>query len=806
MDRLKLFILRLIHFIMQMLYVAVVFVTLLGEGLRVIIVFIVNSIWASFTGLLQSFAFIFLFIKKQVLKRKNFTPLKKKSGEKSKKTPFFSSLKKQRAQFAQAFKLYLEKKAAKKPIQKSKQSQALFILSGILLVFIMLFIFAYTIWVWLLKDLPSPYNIGKVNYGLSTQILDRNGVPLYQVFRDQNRVPVKLAELPAHVPQAFIAIEDKQFYSHFGIAPVGGILRAIKDNVTTGSVQGGSTITQQLVKFSLLTPKKTLKRKLQEMILAVWAERIYTKDQILEMYLNHVSFGGSTYGVQQAAKTYFSKDAKNLSTAEAALLAGLPQAPSRYSPFVNPSAAIARREEVLERMYEEGFINREQLVIAQSSIPQLAPNSFKIRAPHFVFYVKNLLEQKYGSEMVEEGGLIVKTTIDTALQEKMEKIVKDEIATIKRLNVTNGAGMITKPQTGEILAMVGSTDYFASPSGSFNVATAYRQPGSMLKPLLYSMALERGFTAGTILEDTPVTYKLWGSETYSPVNYDGRFHGRVSLRYALANSYNVPAVKTLHALGVSNYIDYANSLGISTWVDKSRYGLALALGGGEVTMVDVARAFSSLANLGETVDVNPILEIKDYSGKVLYEAKPSKKRVMKAETAYIINDILSDTVARSWAFGTRNNLTIPGYKVAVKTGTTNDKRDNWTIGYNSDVLTVVWVGNNDYSPMNRSLTSGITGAAPIWNKAMTEALKLYSSKTSWYQQPPTIVEKVCFAGRRELFIKGTENSVPCTLPTPSPAESEAALTPSPAFIREIIDATSGNSEKNKKPPGKDKRR
>lgn len=622
-----------------------------------------------------------------------------------------------------------------------------------------------------IKNLPSPYNIGKTNYPLSTHIYDRNDKLLYEIYREQNRTPVNVKELPLFVAQATIAIEDKDFYRHQGVAIFSGMVRAIKEMIVNKNLQGGSTITQQLVKTALLTPERTITRKIKEVILALWTEKIYSKDKILEMYLNQVPYGGSSYGIEEASKTYFGKNAKELTITEAALLAGLPQAPSLYSPYINPEAALIRRNDVLAAMKNQGYIDEKSKIEYQASKIEVLPPKTSIKAPHFVFYAKNLLENYYGIKTVEEGGLKVKTTLDNKIQEETEKILKEELEKINYLNVTNGAILVTRPSTGEILAMVGSVDYFDQPYGAFNVTTALRQPGSSIKPIMYSLAFQKGYTAASILDDSPVVFNIAGSESYRPVNYDNKFHGKIPLRYALANSYNIPAVRTLNNIGVDKFIDFATKMGISTWNDKSRYGLSLTLGGGEVTMIDMAEAFGVLANLGYKMPLNYFQKIKDNDGNVLREMTPFKIKELDPAIAYIVSDILSDNFARTFAFGAGSSLEIPGYRVAVKTGTTNDKKDNWTIGYTPEFLVAVWVGNNDNTPMNPYLTSGITGAAPIWNKVMNYLLKNYGTGNKWYEKPDNIVEKNCFYGRKEYFVRGTENSVNCnqaSLATPTP--------------------------------------
>lgn len=625
-----------------------------------------------------------------------------------------------------------------------------------------------------INNLPSPYNIGKTNYPLSTHIYDRNDKLLYEIYREQNRTPISLKELPAYVAQATISIEDKDFYRHQGVAIFSGIIRAAKEIVVNGNLQGGSTITQQLVKTALLTPERTISRKIKEVMLALWTEKIYSKEKILEMYLNQVPYGGSSYGIEEASKTYFGKKAKDLTLEEAALLAGLPQAPSIYSPYTNPEAAKKRRNDVLTSMKNQGFISEESMVRSQKMKIEVVPPKTSIHAPHFVFYTKNQLDNYYGIKTVEEGGLKVKTTLDSAIQEEAEKILREELEKISYLNVTNGAILVTRPSTGEILAMVGSVNYFNQPSGAFNVTTALRQPGSSIKPIMYALAMQKGYTAASILDDNPVVFNIAGSESYRPVNYDGKFHGKVPLRYALANSYNITAVKTLNSVGVDNFIDFATKMGIDTWEsDRSRYGLSLALGGGEVTMIDMSEAFGVLANNGYKMPINYFQKIENNEGRVLREMTPFKIKEIDPGVAYIISDILSDNFARTFAFGPGSSLEIPGYKVAVKTGTTNDKKDNWTIGYTPEFLVTVWVGNNDNTPMNPYLTSGITGAAPIWNRVMTFLLKNYGTGNKWYEKPENVIEKNCYYGRKEYFIKGTENSVNCSpaviaTPTPKP--------------------------------------
>lgn len=648
------------------------------------------------------------------------------------------------------------------------------------------------------KALPNPQLLRNRDIPVTTKILDRKGVLLYEIYTNENRTPLSLSQIPDLTKKATIAIEDRDFYKHNGFSPK-GILRAIKETILHDHIQGGSTITQQLIKTALLSPEVTLRRKIKEILLAVWAERMYTKDQILEMYLNQVPYGGTAWGIESASQTYFGKSVKNISLAETALLAGLPAAPSEYSPFgPHPEKAIERQKEVLRRMVEDGYIKKEEAAKAITEQLHFRTPDIPIRAPHFVMYVRDYLTKRYGSRMVEQGGLRVITSLDSELQDKVQAVVSTNIANLKSLWVGNGAALVTDPKTGGILAMVGSKDYFnMNDDGNVNVTVSLRQPGSSIKVITYSTALEHGFTAATLLNDSPVSYPIPGQAPYQPVNYDGRYHGLVPLRYALGNSYNIPAVRTLNSIGVTTMIEQGRKMGIDTWNDPSRFGLALTLGGGEVTMMDMAEVYGTLANGGKRIDLSPILEVTDYSGNVLEKGNLAiPVEATTPEIAWIMSNILSDNQARTQAFGPNSNLVIPGKTVSVKTGTTNDKRDNWTIGYTPSYVAVVWVGNNDNSPMNPYLTSGITGAAPIWQQIMKELLKDKSDEVQ--PRPEGIVEVPCYFGKVEYFVKGTEPKdgrcgVWPTI-TPSP-QSQTELKPSISPLVENIPYFS-NQKKN----------
>ncbi len=660
----------------------------------------------------------------------------------------------------------------KKIVNKTKQKDNLFkkflkryrlpIGIGIFLLLILFF--------WIFKDLPSPTRLGSPNFPASTLIYDRNGQLLYEIYAEKNRVPVKLKELPDYIKWATVASEDKNFYHHHGF-DFGGILRATFNTIFRRSLQGGSTITQQLVKNALLEdPSRTLRRKIREAILTWGTEVIYSKNEILEMYLNQAPYGGTAWGIESAAQTYFNKKAKDLTLAEATLLVGLPASPTRFSPFgAHPELAKERQERVLQRMVEDGYITKEQAEEAKKEELNYAPPTVGIKAPHFVLYIKELLVDEYGEKLVEQGGLKVQTTLDLDLQEFAQQTVATEVGKLKNLKISNGAALVTNPQTGEILTMVGSKDYFDKEiDGNVNVTLSSRQPGSSIKPLNYALALEKKIiTLATVINDIPTCFAVPGQRLYCPVNYDNTFHGPTQVRFALGNSYNIPAVKVLTLNGVEDFVAKAKEMGISTFTDPKNYGLSLTLGGGEVRMIDMATAFSSFANLGIRQDVWAIKKVENQNGKVLFEKKEEEgPRVISMETAYLISHILLDNNARSAAFGPSSYLVIKDHpEVSVKTGTTNDRRDNWTIGYTPSYLTVVWVGNNDNSPMSY-VASGVTGASPIWNKIMTYALK--DKKQKWPLKPEGIVgasvcqlsgklpnpEQPCET-RFEYFIEGT---------------------------------------------------
>lgn len=615
-----------------------------------------------------------------------------------------------------------------------------------------------------LKDLPSPRNLTSAdNFAVTTQIFDRNGELLYEVYADENRIPIALEDLPPYVAQATIAIEDQHFYRHHGF-DIRGIIRAAIRNMQGQRLEGGSTITQQLVKNALLSNERSWQRKINEAILSVFTEVLYTKEEILEMYLNYISYGGTAVGIESAAQMYFDKHAEDLTISEAALLAGLPQAPSRYSPFgSDPTRSKNRQQDVLRRMHEDGYISPMEYETAVSDTLSFALSRQDIESPHFVFFVRDLLYETYGTETVERGGLRVTTTLDLDLQKTAQASVSAEVAALQNMSVNNGAALVVAPNTGEILAMVGSKDYFdPEGDGQVNVTLSNRQPGSSIKPLMYAAAFqEKVLNPGSLLLDVPTCFTSQGQKPYCPRNYDGTFKGPVTVRYSLGNSLNIPAVKGLRTLGLPSFMDQASAMGISTWQDPSRYGLSLTLGGGEVRMIDMAQSFGVLANQGVRVPLSPLLKVEDYRGNILYELNPDQRledleylsnyddrqqgdlvRVMDRAPAYLTSHIMQDNTARLAAFGPRSSLVIPDQVVSAKTGTTNDLRDNWTVGFTPEFLVITWVGNNDNSPMNRRLVSGVTGAAPIFNKIMSFILK--DRPSVWQEKPEDVLSaNVC---------------------------------------------------------------
>ena len=725
--------------------------------------------------------------------------------------------------------------APKLSLPKFRLKNFLIFLSAIIISILTfaLILFNYLI----LKNLPSVENLTTRDQNVSTKIYDRNGVLLYNIYKDKNRTPVPLNKIPKNVRLATIAIEDAGFYSHPGFS-LKGILAAALRNLMEERLTGGSTITQQLVKNTFLTPEKTYTRKLKEIVLAYRVEKAYSKDEILEMYLNEVSYGGTAYGIQEAARTYFGKDVDKIILAEAALLAGLPKSPTIFSPFGNqPYLAFQRQKEVLNLMLEKGFITEGQRNDALNEEIKFSDNKTNIKAPHFVFYLRQVLEEKYSKELIEKGGLTITTSLDYDIQQLAERVLRAEIEKLKDLNVTNAAAVILNPKTGEILAMVGSKDYFDTKNdGQVNVTTSLRQPGSSIKIINYAHALSDSYTAATLIADKPTTFIVDGQPPYAPVNYEGGFKGNLTLRSALAESRNVPAVRILASYGVEEMFNLGKRMGITTWNNLSDYGLSLTLGGGDVKLLDLARVYATVANYGKKPDLVTSLKITSYEGKVLEEFECVKSQVDQVEkvdevdnveedintsklidyssasksalnysestnsncggeqvldprVAFILTDILKDNNARAPSFGTNSMLVIPNHKeVAVKTGTSNNLRDNLTIGYNQKYLVAVWVGNNDNSEMDR-IASGVTGASPIFNKIMS-ALLTQEPNDDWPVPDGLVRLPICpYTGtlacegcpvKMEWFLAENKPEKACS-PEWFPEEKEGDPTPEPTI-------------------------
>ena len=638
------------------------------------------------------------------------------------------------------------------------------------------FVFLIALFIYYSRDLPSPDRVQRKE-GFSIVLYDRNMKPLYDIYSDKNRIPVPLTDMPDYLKKATIAIEDKDFYKHQGFSTK-GILRAMVNILTFRGLQGGSTLTQQLVKNVLLTSERTLPRKFKEFILAVQIERKYSKDEILQMYLNEAPYGGTMWGIEAAAQGYFDKSTRDINFTEAVILAGLPQRPSYYSPYgSNKDAYKKRSEEVLRRMREDGYITGKQEQENKNLINnfQFPIKSLNFHAPHFVEFIKKQLIEKFGEKKVEQGGLNVVTTLDLELQKQSEMIVYEELEKIKKLNATNGAVVVIDPTTGEILTYIGSREYESEDEnfqGKFDVASqGLRQPGSALKPITYAVAFSKNYTPSSLIMDVETKFPGGeGKPDYIPKNYDNKFRGPIQLRFALGNSINIPAVKLTALVGIRDILATAYEMGVSTLKptaeNERRLGLSITLGGGEVTLIDLTYAYGVLVTGGIKQTPIAILQVKDTDGKILYEnKKTSGKKVLDEDIAFLISHILSDNNARKDVFGERSYLNIAGKTVAVKTGTTDDKRDNWTVGYTPSVVAGVWVGNNDNSAMNPQLASGATGAAPIWNRIIREFFKNKNSQD--FPIPDNIISLTidAFGGglpkegrpeRSEYFIKGTE--------------------------------------------------
>lgn len=575
------------------------------------------------------------------------------------------------------------------------------------------------------SDLPDPQQISEHRSFETTRIYARDGTTmLYELVGPQagRRTPVAFDQIPAILKQATIAVEDAGFYENPGV-DLRGIIRAAIQNYRSGDiVSGASTITMQLVRNILLDPQEageqSYERKLREAILAYRVSREYGKDQILNIYLNEVYYGAQAYGVEAAAQSYFSKHVWELTPAEATLIAGLPQSPTTYNPFTNFAAARARQRITLNAMVDAGFLSRTQADEIFATPIVLNPPATDLVAPHFVFYVRDLLEQRYGPDLLYRAGLRVVTSIDLAWQAEAQRVAQEQIAQLRERNASN-AGVVMLAPDGQILAMVGSVDYNA-PDGQVNVTLAPRQPGSTLKPFVYAAALQRGWTPATVIWDTPSEWISPDGVVYRPLNYDNAWHGPQRLRMALANSLNIPAVKALEHVGVENFVEQMARLGITTFDDPSRFGLAMALGSNEVRLLDLAGAYNTLRNGGRYTPPVAVLKVTNSRGEVLERYTPGAGRQVFGpqgeQIAYLITNILSDNQARRFMFGPNNVMELNDVIAAAKTGTSNDFRDSWAMGYSTDVTIGVWVGNNDSSPMAE--VAGANGAGQIWRELM----------------------------------------------------------------------------------------
>lgn len=663
-------------------------------------------------------------------------------------------------------------KGMRKKLKKLYKDRGLF--KNIILFSISVFILMLGVIVIFLASLKIPdfHSFDERKIVNSTQIYDRTGkILLYDIHQEVKRMKIPFEKISPNIKNATIAIEDSEFYNHSGIR-ITSIVRALFSNLFhIGIGGGGSTITQQLVKNTLLTQKVSYVRKIKEWVLAVKIDNSMPKEKILEAYLNEIPYGGNIYGIAMASKTYFDKEASDLTLAEAAYLAAIPQSPTMLSPYgKNKDKLNTRKNLVLSRMLELKFIAKEEYDKAKNEAIVFVPQSpVGITAPHFVFFIKDYLEQKYGNDLVESGGLKVTTTLDTDLQTKAEQIVKEGALKNEKDWNGNNAGLVAiDPKTGQILTMVGSRDYFDKTiDGNFNIATAVRQPGSSFKPFIYATAFNKGFTPDTALFDLPTEFQTTCNadgkalpgysqkDCYMPDNYDGKFRGPMSLRDALAQSINIVAVKLFYLSGLSDSLKTAENMGISTLKDIGQYGLTLVIGGGEVSLLDMTSAYGVFANNGVRNTYTGILKVEDTHGKVLEEFQPKTQEVLPKNTALTISDILSDNKARTPTFGANSALYIPERNVAVKTGTTNNNKDAWTIGYTPSIAVGVWAGNNSNTPMKKG---GVAVAGPIWNKFMIEALKNIPNES--FEKPdleidPTLTKPVLrglWQGGENFFI------------------------------------------------------
>ncbi len=591
------------------------------------------------------------------------------------------------------------------------------------------------------KDLPSPASLQELKIAESTKIYDHTGkVLLYDIHGEYKRTIIPFEEIPDYIKLATIATEDDDFYNHFGI-DFKGVARAALANIKGKTVrQGGSTITQQLIKNMFLTPERTLSRKIKELILTLEMEIKYSKDEILNFYLNAVPYGSNAYGVDAASQTFFNKNPRDLTLAESALLASLPKAPTYYSPFGSNTDELKKRQEyILNRMHSLGYISEDELNQEKSAELNYNYDLGTIKAPHFVMYVREQLERDFGDSQLKDAGLVVNTALDWDLQQEAERIVKEFAEkNKKRFGAKNAALVAIDPSSGKILAMVGSRDYFNKEiDGNVNVTIRPRQPGSSFKPFAYAKAFEKGYTPDTMIVDAETNFGVQGAKEYIPKNYDEKFRGPLTFREALAQSINVPAVKVLYLAGLSETINLARSMGIESLnKDASHYGLSLVLGGGEIKLLEETAAYGVFAQDGTYYNPTAILAITSHNGEHLYEFTPNPKKVLDAQITRLITDILSDNEARAPVFGLNSPLNLKDIPAAAKSGTTQNYRDAWTVGYTPKIAVGVWVGNNDNSEMDKG--AGVKAAAPIWNEFISKAYKLKGWGAQEFTKPEPI--------------------------------------------------------------------
>src|SRR3989344_675062 len=661
----------------------------------------------------------------------------------------------------------------KEILKKLKKPRYRKLFNALAMLFLWLFVIGsimlLSFFLYLQRTLPDPESIATRKVGESTKIYDRTGeILLYDIHGEEKRTIIPWEQIPDTIKKATLASEDSDFYNHKGL-DLRGIARAFfKDVMSLGVSQGGSTITQQLVKKALLGDERTISRKIKEAVLSIEIERKFTKDEIFWMYLNQIPYGSNAYGIESAAKEFFDKKASQLTFAEAATIASVTKAPSYYSPFGNHvKELLTRKDSILARMKTIGFISETEYNEALAQKLEFKSSKEDIQAPHFVIMVKEYLSSKYGENAVENGGFKIITTLDSNLQLIAEEVVSKYSAINKeKYKATNASLVAIDPKTGDVLALVGSKDYFnIADEGNFNVAIANRQPGSSFKPFAYAVALEKGYPDDTVVfdlktefnpnckPDSSQTKDRYGLDCYHPQNYDGKYRGPVSLRQGLAQSLNVPSVKVLYLAGINDTMELAEKMGITTLNDKTRFGLSLVLGGAEVKLVDLTSAYGVFANDGIRNPWSFIQKVESSSGQILEEKNTKTERVLNSQTARLINNMLSDNSARAPMFGYSSSLYIPGRDVAAKTGTTQDNKDAWVVGYSPSLVTGVWTGNNK----NESITkegAGISASGPMWHEFMIKALNTLPNE-KFINPDPVTANKIMLNGNYIYLREGS---------------------------------------------------